>query len=207
MKRTTISQPDASAGSDSHDAAFVRFLGNRMAATPAARERAEQPPADGAREHSEPTTCHMYPGLCVQQDGEDGDSVDENGRHVDHGGRTYSVPCPETPDDPQIWAEFVHLSTSTPHIGFMGESLTPGQTYEKAAQLRRFADELDHLADQVHVARALANLRRARETASEPFAQVLTIVEKAIVEDEADPADVWDEVLTLLQQARDKARS
>lgn len=95
------------------------------------------------------TICHVYPGLCTSVDGEAGDQVDEHGRHYDHGGRTISVPGLENEHDPEIWAEFIHLSSSTPKIGFMGADLTPAQVREKAAQLRQFADEADALADQV----------------------------------------------------------
>lgn len=111
-----------------------------------------------AREHAKntPNACHAYPGLCTSQDGEAGDQVDEHGRHIDHGGRTISVPGLEIADDPEIWAEFIHLSSSTPKIGFMGADLTPAQVREKAAQLRKFADEVDALADQVDVAVAAA---------------------------------------------------
>lgn len=109
-----------------------------------ARERAKNTPA----------ACHVYPGLCTSQDGEDGDQVDEHGRHFDHGGRTITVPDSKCPEDPEIWAEFVHISAGTPCIGFMGEDLSTGQAREKAAQLRKFADEMDQLADQVDVALA-----------------------------------------------------
>ena len=107
-----------------------------------ARERAKNTPG----------ACTVYPGLCTSVDGEDGDEVDENGHHFDHGGRTYYVPGSEISDDPEIWATFTHLSGSTPRIGFMGEDLTTGQAREKAAQMRKLADEMDALADQVDVA-------------------------------------------------------
>lgn len=110
------------------------------------------------REHAKrlPGACTVYPGLCTSVDGEAGDQVDEHGRHYDHGGRTISVPGLEIADDPEIWAEFIHLSSSTPKIGFMGADLTPAQVREKAQQLRQFADEADALADQVDVAIAAA---------------------------------------------------
>lgn len=109
-----------------------------------------------ARERAKntPNACHVYPGLCVSVDGEDGDQVDEHGRHFDHGGRAITVPDSKCPGDPEIWAEFCHVSAGTPHIGFMGEALTTGQAREKAAQLRKFADEMDALADQVDVSLA-----------------------------------------------------
>lgn len=110
-----------------------------------------------AREHAKntPDACHVYPGLCVIKDGENGDSVDANGRHFDHGGRAITVPDSKCPEDPEIWAEFCHVSSGTPpHIGFMGSDLTTAQAREKAAQLRKFADEMDQLADQVDVALA-----------------------------------------------------
>ncbi|WNZ11510.1 hypothetical protein [Streptomyces sp. 11x1] len=108
------------------------------------------------RAKNTPGACHVYPGLCTSVDGEDGNEVDEHGRHYDHGGRTISVPGLENEHDPEIWAEFIHLSSSTPKIGFMGADLTPAQVREKAAQLRQFADEADALADQVDVAIAAA---------------------------------------------------
>lgn len=110
-----------------------------------------------AREHAKntPDACHVYPGLCIVKDGENGDSVDANGRHFDHGGRAITVPDSKCPEDPEIWAEFCHVSAGTPaHIGFMGSDLTTAQAREKAAQLRAFADEMDQLADQVDVALA-----------------------------------------------------
>lgn len=111
-----------------------------------ARERAKNTPG----------ACYGYPGLCTVTDEEMGDEVDEHGRHYDHHGDQISVPRPEAPADPKIWAEFCHVSDGTPHIGFMNEDLTPAQAREKAQQLRKFADELDALADQVDVAIAAA---------------------------------------------------
>lgn len=166
------------------------------------RAQAEQPETDGAREHTEPTPCHMYPGLCTSIDGDGGDEVDENGHHFDHAGRVYSIPGLEIPDDPEIWAHFLHLSGSTPNIAFMdGGALTPDQARVKAQELRLLADDMDALADQVEVARALHNLRKARETADAGFAEVLTIMENAIVRDGADPVEVGERVLDLLHQA------
>ncbi|MDX3777769.1 hypothetical protein [Streptomyces europaeiscabiei] len=95
------------------------------------------------------TICPVYPGLCTVTDGRDGMNTDENGRHFDHAGHSYTVPSATRPEDPEIWAEFVHVSAGTPHIGFMGETLTPAQAREKTAQLRKFADDMDQLADQV----------------------------------------------------------
>lgn len=103
---------------------------------------------DGPREHTEHAACPVYPGLCV---GEDGDT---SGEHFDHSGHTYSVTGPDSPDDPEIWAEFIHFSTSVPRIGFMGADLTPEQTRLKARELRRLADEMDALANQVDAATA-----------------------------------------------------
>ncbi|MBT2673975.1 hypothetical protein J7E95_24770 [Streptomyces sp. ISL-14] len=104
-------------------------------------------------DHAEPALCYLYPGLCDRIDGEDGDAVDANGRHFDHGGNTLTVPSGEMPyDDPEIWAEFVHISGGTPHIGFMGEHLAPDEARLKARQLREFADAMDALADQVDAA-------------------------------------------------------
>jgi hypothetical protein len=168
-------------------------------------------PMDGlpvVQHATEDASCHMYPGLCVRIDGEEGEAVDENGRHFDHGSYAYTVPSGEMPeDDPEIWAEFVHVSSGVPHISFMGEDLAPDQAHEKANQMRKFADELDELAYQVQVARGLFNLRQARETADPAFAEVLTIMEKAIVEDGADPGEVSDEVLRILRQARAEKRT
>ncbi|KND40100.1 hypothetical protein [Streptomyces stelliscabiei] len=104
------------------------------------------------RAKSAPNACHVYPGLCIVEDGESGDAVDEHGRHYDHAGHSYTVPSATRREDPEIWAEFVHVSAGTPHIGFMGETLTPAQAREKAVHLRKFADEMDALADQVEVA-------------------------------------------------------
>lgn len=152
---------------------------------------------------AKPTTCTVYPGLCTSIDGEDGDAVDENGLHFDHGSDAISVPGLEVEGDPEIWAQFTHVSAGTPpHIGFMGFDLTPEQAHDKATELRRFADEMDDLADQVHVARALHNLRTVRETADGPFAEILTIMEDAIVRDGADPVEVGDRILELMAQAR-----
>ncbi|MGX9887326.1 DUF6907 domain-containing protein [Streptomyces sp. NPDC002276] len=120
------------------------------------RARAGQPTEDGAREHREDYVqppCHMYPGLCTSIDGDDGDAVDEHGRHIDHGGDAITVPSGPLPyDDPEIWADFTRISTDVPEIRFMGESLTPEQTHEKARQLRAFANSLDGLATQVTMA-------------------------------------------------------
>ncbi|MCX4699548.1 hypothetical protein [Streptomyces sp. NBC_01373] len=103
--------------------------------------------------------CHVYPGLCERVDGEAGDKVDADGRHFDHGGRTYFVPGLDLPEDPEIWAEFRHLSGSTPIIGFMGWDLSPAEVRLKAQELRRMADEMDTLADQVDAAVAAAEAR------------------------------------------------
>lgn len=107
-----------------------------------------------SRERTKSTAqpCHVYPGLCVVEDGESGDAVDEHGHHYDHAGHSYTVPSSKCPNDPEIWAEFVHVSAGTPHIAFMGETLTPDQTREKATQIRKLADEMDALADQVETA-------------------------------------------------------
>ncbi|MBE4789932.1 hypothetical protein [Streptomyces caniscabiei] len=154
---------------------------------------------------AEPTPCHMYPGLCTTRDGEQFDDVDENGRHIDHGSDAIGVPGLEVEGDPEIWANFIHLSASTPKIGFMGHDLTPEQARTKARELRQFADELDDLADQTATACALHDVRTVRETASPAFAGILTIVENAIARDGADPAEVFERVLELMNQARDAA--
>jgi PAS domain-containing protein len=178
-------------------------------AQPSATATALLTPADQrAPEHVEPTPCHMYPGLCVRIDGEEGDAVDEDGRHFDHGSYTYTVPSGECPeDDPEIWAQFVHVSSGVPKIGFMGEDLTPDQARERASELRRMADDMDALADQVGVACSLFNLRKIRETADPAFAEILNIMEAAVVEDGCHPADVGDQVLDLLVQARAERRA
>lgn len=95
------------------------------------------------------TICPVYPGLCTVTDSTDRINADEDGRHFDHAGRTITVPSSTNPEDPAIWAAFVHCSTSVPKIGFMSEDLTTDQAREKAQQLRKFADEMDALADQV----------------------------------------------------------
>lgn len=96
--------------------------------------------------------CPVYPGLCTSVEGEGGDAVDANGRHFDHSGRAITVPSAKCSEDPEIWAEFTHVSDSTACIGFMGADLTTGQARVKAQELRRFADEMDALADQVDTA-------------------------------------------------------
>lgn len=147
-------------------------------------------------------SCTVYPGLCTSIDGEDGDQTDENGRHFDHGSHAIGVPGLEVEGDPEIWAEFTHVSAGTPpHIGFMGFDLTPDQARVKAREMRQFADELDTLADRVATARALHDVRTVRETASPSFAGILTIVETAIARDGADPTEVFDHVLKLMDQA------
>jgi hypothetical protein len=143
----------------------------------------------------------MYPGLCTAQDGEDGDWVDADGRHFDHVGRTYSIPGVRVPEDPEIWADFIHVSDSTPKIGFMGADLTPEQARVKAREMRQFADELDVLADQTATALTLYGVRGVRETAGPAFAEILTIIEDAIVCGN-DPAAVFERVLELMAQAR-----
>ncbi|MBE4799950.1 hypothetical protein [Streptomyces caniscabiei] len=153
----------------------------------------------------EPALCHVYPGLCTTRDGEQFDDVDENGRHIDHGSDAIGVPGLEVEGDPEIWANFIHLSASTPKIGFMGHDLTPEQARTKARELRQFADELDDLADQTATACALHDVRTVRETAGPAFACILTIVENAIVRDGAHPAEVFERVLELMNQARDAA--
>ena len=149
-----------------------------------------------------PTPCHLYPGLCDSFDGESGDEVDTDGRHLDHGSHAIGVPGLEVPGDPEIWAEFTHVSAGTPYVGFMGFDLTPDQARVKAREMRQFADELDDLADKVATARALHDVRTVRETADPAFAGILTIVETAIVRDGADPTEVFDRVLELMGQAR-----
>jgi hypothetical protein len=150
---------------------------------------------------AEPTPCHMYPGLCTTRDGEDGDAVDEDGRHVDHGSDAISVPGLEVEGDPEIWAQFTHVSAgSPPHIGFMAVDITPEQAHVKARELRQFADQLDDLADKVAIAQTLHDVRTVRETASPAFAGILAIVEGAIVRDGADPTEVFERVLDLIAQ-------
>lgn len=95
------------------------------------------------------TVCRVYPGLCTVTDGKDRVNADEDGHHFDHAGHAITVPSSTRPEDPEIWAAFVHCSTSVPKIGFMSEDLTTGQAREKAQQLRKFADEMDELAAQV----------------------------------------------------------
>jgi hypothetical protein len=111
-----------------------------------------------SRERAKNRPCHVYPGLCTTLDGDAGDSVDANGRHYDHGGDMHFVPGLEIPGagDPEIWAAFTHVSAGTPYIGFMGFDLTPSQARAKAQEMRRFADEVDALADQVETAVAKA---------------------------------------------------
>lgn len=142
-----------------HTPAVKRFhdeMALLLAVTPNPAATLDRLLAVFARERAKntPNACHVYPGLCVTVDGEDGDQVDEHGRHYDHGGRTITVPDSKCPEDPEIWAEFVHVSAGAPRIGFMGEDLTTVQAREKAAQLRKFADEMDALADQVDVSLA-----------------------------------------------------
>jgi hypothetical protein len=147
--------------------------------------------------------CTVYPGLCTITDGEDGTNGGEDGRHFDHGSHAIGVPGLEVEGDPEIWAEFTHISAGTPpHIGFMGFDLTPDQARVKARELRQFADELDVLADQTATALALYDVRTVRETAGPAFAEILTIVEDAIVRDGADPAEVFDHVLRLMARTR-----
>jgi hypothetical protein len=166
------------------------------------------PRVDTPAATAEPTPCHMYPGLCTTRDGEEGDVVDEDGRHVDHGSDAISVPGLEVEGDPEIWAQFTHVSAGNPpHIGFMAVDITPEQAHVKARELRQFADQLDDLADKVAVAQTLHDVRTVRETASPAFAAILAIVENAIVRDGADPAEVFERVLELMNQAHaeDKA--
>ncbi|KUL26632.1 hypothetical protein [Streptomyces regalis] len=116
-----------------------------------ARSHPEQPQL--ATTAAVPSVCYLWGALCVSQDGTDGDQVDEHGRHFDHVGHTISAPSGELPDDdPEIWAEFIHLSDSHPHIAFMGETLTPDQARARAAELHEFADQMAALANQVDAA-------------------------------------------------------
>lgn len=150
---------------------------------------------------AEPALCHVYGSLCTVRDGEDGDQVDEHGRHYDHSSDTISVPDEDAPRDPKIWAYLLHLSDSIPCVGFMGADLTPAQARIKAQQLREFADELDVLADQVDRALALHRIREARAAADGKWAQILDIVLDEI-EQGSDPEAVIDQVLSLMQRVR-----
>lgn len=177
----------------------------------APRPRADQIDTNGAREHAEPTPCHMYPGLCVTQDGEDGDQVDQHGRHFDHGGKAITVPSARYPNDPEIWAEFTHCSGSTPQIGFMSESFTPDQAREKAQQLRQFADDLDNLADRTEaavradVANVVAIIRQRQANATGPLAEALGAMAD-LVEKTGAPNAVAELVLHLAGRELSEAR-
>lgn len=160
-----------------------------------------QAETSGPREHTEPAPCHLYPGLCTSIDGEDGDEVDEDGRHIDHAGRTHYVPGMDIPDDPKIWAQFIHLSEGAPRIGFQGDDLTPDQARVKATELRQLADDMDILADQTEIARALHTLREARANADAPYAGVFDLMADSI-KGGAVPGAVFERVLELFAQVR-----
>lgn len=149
-----------------------------------ARERAER---DAGRPGH---PCTDFPG-CEEVD-----------THDDHSTPEFAIRSYDKTREPLVWACVGHLSDSQPCVGFNGDDLTPDQAREKAGELRKLADAMEIMADRAHTWQALVNLRKVRETADPGFAEVLTIMEKAIVEDGADPVDVGDRVLELLQQAR-----
>jgi hypothetical protein len=140
--------------------------------------------------------CPVYPGLCTAA--AEGD-VDTNGNHYDHASRTYGVTS--TAGDFAVYVEFIHPYGSTPFIGFEGDDLTPDQTRVKAQELRRLADDMDGLADQVQVARTLHRIHEARDQADGPWAEILDIV-LAQIEEGALADAVVEQVLVLFAQAR-----
>lgn len=140
-----------------------------------------------------PRPCTVYP-WCVEVD-----------THDDHTGPEFLVRSYDEDTEPLVWACVGHLGDSLPYVGLNGADLSPEQAREKARELREMADQVEAMADQAEVARALTNLRKARETAYSGFAEVLTIMESAIVRDGANPVEVGERVLELLQQAHDES--
>lgn len=149
-----------------------------------------------AREHAEREAgrpgrpCTTFPG-CEEVD-----------THEDHSTPEFRIRSYDETKEPLVWACVGHLSDSTAYVGFNGDDLSPEQAHEKAAELRNLADSMETMADQAHTWRALANLRKVRETADPAFAEILTIMENAIVRDGAEPVEVGERVLELLAQAR-----
>lgn len=157
------------------------------------RERAEQAPADGAREHTEPAGCTVYPGLCT-----------ETGPHDDHSNHQLNADATGWP----LSLGFVHLADGTPLMyvdSGKAADFDPENAPKVAAELRAAAEAVEDMHAKVETARALARLRKVRETADVAFAEVLTIMENAIVRDGADPVEVGDRILELLAQVRAEA--
>ncbi|NJP73186.1 hypothetical protein [Streptomyces sp. C1-2] len=134
--------------------------------------------------------CPVYPGLCTQ-----------TGGHTEHSNHTHGVDRTGWP----VSVGFVQLETGEPFL-YVDKGLAvdffPEDAPHTAAQLRAAADAIEGMAAKVETARALARLRKVRETADIAFATVLTIMERAVVNDGADPVEVGERVLELLAEVR-----
>lgn len=146
---------------------------------------------------AQPGACIVYPGLC-----------DETGDHVDHSNHQLSATNTEWP----VSMGFVELSResgeATPLLYIdagRASDFTPEEAPLISARLRAAADAVDSMAASVRKGQALARLRAAREGADEAFAEILTIMEDAVVNRGADPADVGNRVLELMSQVRAEA--
>ncbi|MFF1679453.1 DUF6907 domain-containing protein [Streptomyces sp. NPDC058256] len=110
------------------------------------------PPTDAEPEHSVLQLCAVHPGWCTQ-----------TGDHDDHFGALHTV----MGNDGQelLNTHLIDLSGSKPVIGLGGTDTTAAEARVKAKELRRFADELEILADKVDVSTSQDQLRDPKMTA------------------------------------------
>ncbi|WP_420034668.1 hypothetical protein ACN2WE_21310 [Streptomyces sp. cg28] len=126
--------------------------------------------------------CRTYPQLC-----------DQTGPHDDHSRHHHGI----------VATGFVHLTEGTPSLYIGVDEFDPTGAEDKALALEAEADHIRYMAEQVRVGQALARLRTARAAAPSAFAEVLDIIESAILEGH-DPVDVGERVQELVAQVRAK---
>ncbi|MEU3033499.1 hypothetical protein [Streptomyces griseoaurantiacus] len=195
--KTTI--PPMDPGTNGHEPFIVqaadatRERADQLARESADRYIAKNMPAVAALLNEEPTGCTVWPGLCTK-----------TGDHDEHNNFTHGYERTGWP----VSVGFVETEDGQPVL-YVDNGLTsdfpPEHAPTVAQHLRDAADYLEGMQAKVETGRALARLRKVRETADTAFAQVLTIMETAVVRDGADPAEVGERVLELLAQVRAQA--
>lgn len=173
----------------------TRERADQLARESADRYIAKNMPAVAALLNEEPTGCTVWPGLCTK-----------TGDHDEHNNFTHGYERTGWP----VSAGFVTTEDGQPVLYVdhgLASDFPPEHAPTMAQHLRDAADYIEGMAAKVETARALARLRKVRETADAAFATVLTIMERAVVNDGADPVEVGERVLELLAQIRAEGRA